>query len=198
LTEAELLKLFAGRNYIPIVVGSPENMVYKYHKKFLKFLGFKIRGQVDVFFKCKFPDGWYKKVMDDTNNWCYLYDDKHRKRGALFYKYIKKNEDKTVHRDTVTSHINYMPRYRVKIDHKIPFDIKTKNSAEYKESPLIGYVVDSEDTILFQTKEIKVPKQKEDDYKDNIKIVSDSLFKECSKWLDVNYPNSSRLDLYWD
>lgn len=197
--EATRLKLYLRESLLPMDVVTPSQMTLEHHKTFLKHMGFEILKTFANDFKVKYPEGWTAKKSG--SNWVYVIDAEGQRRFIFYYSIgVDKNQRQK-------TFINYMPKYRVMIDHEIgynPFSGKKLNPIEHYNSPLIGRVIDSNGKILYEypTKfdmiidytELK----KRGLYHIRKKEATDKLFKVCTKWLKKKYPKYDSIAAYWD
>ena len=199
LTEqGRIIKRFLKDNTIPTTVGQPDSLNNKqYHFNYLRLLGFSIfKTDVGVF-HCIFPKGWKKIQMPFKNDWAYLIDNKRRKRAAIFYRVMGifyKDKKKMMQ---FSSHINYMPRFRVQVDHIIPYDIEKSNIDAHLSSGMEGRILDT-GVPIYVTKPINFITDIKDKktFKVEEKEIRSKLFSDCEKILN-ELPDNDNVFLYW-
>lgn len=207
--EYKELKKFVRNKDLPVNVGAPDGWNEEHQKAMLNHMGFKVLEKKGTFFICKFPAKWRKVILPGTKEWCYLYDDKGRKRAAILYKFVSMGDGKAL--DTIrnqknigiSSHMNYMTRFRTKVDHTIPFKMHMGEfqGLEHRNSPLIGHVMDSETNWLFRTDEVEIGfdyNTQREEYLVKEKEIRDKLYNECEAWLKEHLPDYDTISAYWD
>lgn len=181
--QLKYMKIFAKEKSLPEVVGQPERFNEKelgaennYHKTFLKHLGFKgfeIKGGFYRFLRM--PKGWKKVVAKQSNQWCYLIDDKKRSRAVVFYKVLAVSNRGGVQ---VNTFVNYMTRYLIR-------------TATFKGE--ISSSVFDTSNVLYTSAKFPEPKDK----KDRNEIVN-KCYLECELWLKDKYPEWANINAYWE
>lgn len=208
--QKKFLRKFVKSPLIPVQVGVPPEMNKEYLDRYLTHLGFTVyESDSEYFFAVEFPKGWSKILVPGMLQWCYLVDNKGKKRAAIFYQDLGSFADEELPVEQrgkqfrkVSSHINWMPRYRSKIDHVIPYNIwkGANQTVEHYNSPLVGMVVDSETNVLYKTGMANMSfdygKEKEKWFIEE-KQLRDMLFVECEDWLKQNYPEYENIAAYW-
>jgi hypothetical protein len=200
--QKRAIKKFISEKTIPHTVAMPENMVIDYHRAFLEYMGFKILKSESGFFYCVFPKGW-KKVNSDMLEWCYVLDNYGRKRAAIFYKFMGflRGEKKGQLYSKVSAHINWIPRYQIKVNHVVPFDIKKKDNSEHNNSPIYGCVFDNSiDESIYELKPIELITDGSDRKKreQEIRELTDKLYNDCINWIKEEYPEYDNVAAYWE
>lgn len=192
--QTKQIKQFIKDNRIPIEVNMPESLT-EYHKQYLEELGFTVLEETDAFFHCDFPKGWKKEAPSFLNCWVYLIDNKKRKRAGIFFRIADKKASKTYY----VTYINYIPRYKVVVDHEVRFDVNKRNNEEHKNSPIIGRVVDADDTIVFDAGRFELIHKFGDElYNQEVKEINANLRAKCEKWINEYYPEHDNISKYWE
>lgn len=182
--QIKALRIFMKGAMIPVMCNRPGAMNENYHKAYLEQLGFRVDAIKDGFFYCKFPRGWKKLPAGGDSHWCYLYDDKRRKRAAIFYKFLQKYPNGNL---DVSTFINYMTRFRA----RSYTDPKDANH-------FIGDVLDSETTIIHKD-DLRIMGGLDDDvYKMEKQKALLDLFTGCEGWLKKTYPEFMNISAYWN
>lgn len=207
------IKKYLREKSIPAEVANPSSITKEYQEKLLIHLGFKISRLDGNHFLCKFPKGWQKVLPIGMREFCYLLDSRGRKRAAIFYKFMGGLTPEEAKKfkipleqirayKKVSSHINWMQRYRTKIDHVIPMsNDKDFDVMLYYNSPLIGRVMDSEVHVLYETVEMPVggySEEKRNEYFSAESSIRTTLFMECETWLTKKYSEHTNILKYWD
>lgn len=221
IKQTKMLKKYVKEQSVPLNVVQPPELKNDYYIKFLEHLGFKnIKVNGDQIY-CKFPQGWKKVITFLSDNFVYLVDDKGRKRASIFYKFLgnfnyeldkDKIDDKTeIPLDKklikISTYINWLPRYIIAIRHLINYpmgkNITTENIEKYYNSPIYGCIIDNAtDKNIYETRKCILPEkyihnEKNTKYFLLEKKYKDSLYDECIKFLDINYPENSNILKYW-
>lgn len=206
--ELKQLKLFTRRRLaMPIQVGEPSQLDIVNHKKLLEGFGFTVSKETSAFFHVTFPKGWKFQIMANSSAWAYLYDELKRQRGAVFYRFIRYFRDVATGKKMmeVSSHVNYNPRIRVMIDHRIPFSIIGKNKNNHFESPMYGKIICYNDNqkheVLFETEEIEMKSEykfADLNYDAEEKRNREKLFNICEKTMLEKFPEAQNITSYWD
>jgi hypothetical protein len=178
---------FCASTLYPQEVGNPVGVNVNEHVKIMKFFSFNIIDGCDLhMWHVDLPSGW-KKVPAKDEGWCYVLDEKGRRRAAIFMK-----KSTTI---LPTAHINYVPRYRPLVSHTaLP-----RVSKSYRNTPLIGQVTDGSLKVLYKTKiramhyQYGSPKYGVEEKKIRI-----AIFKECERWLETRFPDWENIMAYWD
>jgi hypothetical protein len=207
------MRKYVREKALPMEVGRPDQMQKEHYRKLLEHLGFrKIREDGNQFL-CVFPKGWRKHLPAGFREFCYLLDNRKRKRAAIFYKFMGgvTEEEAKEHNiplekiksfKKISSHINWMQRYRTKIDHVVPMSHKKRfKSIEHYNSPLIGKVMDHEDIVLYETEPLSLPEYDEKEREKYFSFESagrTDLFVECETWLNKKYPEHTNILKYWE
>lgn len=180
VVQERALKAFLKEKTLPSTAGNllglNENL---YFNKMLFHLGFKILGKDGSFLKCIFPKGWKKILVSQSNEWCYVIDNKKRKRMAIFYKVLFKHGGMI----NINSFVNMIPFYKSKVDYI------NKEKELYK-----GIVVDGFDKVIFTTETVNLSSENAKDK--NKKF--DLIFNTAENWLRERYPNYKNVIAYWD
>jgi hypothetical protein len=198
--QLRVIKNFAKEKTIPVIVGRPEKLnEQEYNKMLLEELGFEIKENSGGLFYCVFPKGWKKQWSSPLLEWVYLLDNLGRKRAAIFFKFMGyMYEGKRKAQIKYSTHINWMGRYRIVVDHVVPFKTKAKDNSEHYNSALCGVVVD-DDKVIFSTTEYKLlTKQGEELYETEMRELRSKLYSECELWVREKYPQYDVITKYWD
>lgn len=191
--EKKFLRLFIKEKILPIETGQPEFTKEEVISN-LKTFGFKVINESGNFLNLVFPRGWKKVLLSkEEPNWCYLVDNKNRKRIAIYYKYIGyMNEDKKIHK--VSCFMNFIPRFRVQI-----FQTNVKNNEEVtNDSPITGFVYDSGNLIYHtEPKKLRV-KYGDLSWNKEVSFWKRNIYDKCKVWLDEKYPDNENVLAYWD
>lgn len=186
-------KRFIRSPLFPVDVNVPIGLK-EYHKNFLtNFFGFKIKDDDNKGFFTVVDFNGFKKVSVGVQDWFYLIDKKGRKRAAIYFKIVEDNK--------AVSYINYMTRYRVKIDHEIPFNMyKERNQpTDHFNSPVTGVVLDSEENVLFSITPQTIPvSYRTEGYNEAVLKIKNSAYETCKEWLDKTFTNWDDISKYWE
>lgn len=121
----------------------------------------------DLFVACQLPPGW-EKHRGDHSMWSYLFDDKGRKRAAIFYKAAFYDE---------RADVRFEPRYSVRADY------------ERKDGKRTDFVYD---------KAIKQRVFESEEYIHENYDAADAARATAYKWLTACYPQHEDAMAYWD
>lgn len=140
----------------------------------LEKLGFKL-GEPSpddpLFRPVTFPPGWTKKPAPDHSMWSYLYDDKGRERGNVFYKAAFYDRRADMH---------FVHRYKVEW-----LDLDDFENCGRK-------VVDNATgKVLFESS--VQPEEREERWS-----VQDENGQKCKGWLNEHFPEWGDPFAYWD
>lgn len=205
------LRKFVKMPLIPTQVGIPPDMKPEHLDKLLQFYGFTVyESDSEYFFRVTYPKGWSKILVPGLTQWCYLIDGKGRKRAAIYYQDMGSFEDEELPPEQrgqkfrkVSSHINWMPRYRVKVDHVVPYNVwKGANQTnEHYNSPVIGYVMEAEKNVLFKTGMFRLEhdrSKERDKWFDEERKARDTVYNICVAWLNEMFPEHENVARYWE
>ncbi len=196
--QKRIIKQFLKDKTIPIPVGQPNSLNNKkYHFNYLRLLGFSVFKTEAGVFHCTFPRGWKKIQMPSKDDWAYLIDNKGRKRAAIFYRVLGIFYSGKKRMMQFSSHINYMPRFRVQVDHIIPYDVEKSNIDAHLASDMEGRILDTE-VPIYTTMPIKLTTNIKDEktFRAEEKEVRSKLFSDCEKILN-ELPDHDNVFLYW-
>lgn len=192
---SELKKFARGKKMIPIFCNTPADLSPEHHKIFLEHFGFrKIKIIDDTFFQCKFPNGWKYHIPPKSSTWIYLVDNRDRYRGAIFFKMLERTR-KTM---KVTTFINYMTRYTIKIDRVVPQQRFGRQDEGFLKSPLIGMFRDGKQ-ILYQTKPVEqVEKIGTSNHAQEEAFIRHQLYVEVEEYARSVKPEFDNISKYWE
>jgi hypothetical protein len=200
----ELKKFVNQKAYIPFEVGEPKSLTGEYHKKFLESIGFVIEKELPGFYKVKFPRKWKYFIPLGSDRWCYLMDNFGRRRAAVYYFYMtEKGEGENAHLERkVSTHINWMPRFRLVTDHVVRANAFGTSSDEHYDSPLIGRIIDGEtETSIFETDEVALLNKRSVDkkaFEDEERKTKDILYARLVEHIKKIKPDYESIIKYWD
>lgn len=218
--QLKMLKKYARERSVPLNVVQPPELKGDYYIKFLEYLGFRNIKIVGEQIYCKFPQGWKKVITYLSNNFLYLIDNKGRKRASIFYKFLgnfnyesdkdKIDNDIEIPIDKklikISTYINWLPRYTIAIRHRINYpmnkNITPENIEKHYNSAIYGCVVDNAlDKNIYETRDYILPEkyvygEKNTKYFIIEKQYKNSLYDECTKFLDINYPEHNNILKY--
>ena len=155
----------------------PKEMLHGCTKEKLIGMGIEFKEDADdLFVNVILPCGW-KKQATNHSMWSGLFDDKGRKRAAIFYKAAFYDR---------SAHIALNRRFNItnEPEDRYKSDMSYENR---REGNWYGVVTDC-DEIIFKTNPIKNPSYEQED----------KLEQKAKEWLEEKYPNHLDLLAYWD
>jgi hypothetical protein len=156
--------------------GTPDILPTNCPRQQLEKIGFVFGEPTDdIFTEVTFPKGW-SKVATDHSMWSKLVDEKGRERGMIFYKAAFYDR---------SAHMHLTSRYQLKRDY---LNAAGKQSYTDPTAATVDRVIDVSGGTLFIAE--KVPQGQYDK--------EEASRKQCSDWLDANFPNWKDATAYWD
>jgi len=166
-----------GQNEMVTTDILPKEMIHGCTKEQLENIGIVFGQEVDdLFINVGLPEGW-KKVASNHSMWSYLYDDKERKRAAIFYK--GSFHDRKAHISLINRFSMY---YTPEDEYKTDMDYE-----ERKGNNWFGFVKD-QDQFIFKTDFIRNPSVTE----------QSKMIEEARNWLENQYPEWEDTTKYWE
>lgn len=154
----------------------------------------------DLFVDVVLPKGW-KLEFTDHSMWNSLIDNKGRERATIFYKAAFYDRD---------AFINFNQRIHFRIDRLgfIEGNYERENGVYVSQNtPFVGRVTDYDESILFETEQIKCDVEFVDyegrqvyseEYKEKSREAENKLKTSCLEYLKKNYPEYEDINAYWD
>lgn len=154
----------------------PKEMLGGCTREMLEAIGIKFGADVDdLFVTAQLPDGWKKRATDHSM-WSDLFDEKGRKRAAIFYKaafYDRK------------AHISLCRRYNISVYEACDAN---GNAAEYGKHSHMKTIVQDCGVLLHE-----VGLREDRDY-----ATCDAHEAQAEAWLNEHYPDWRNPLAYWN